>query len=352
LSLSDRSFFGLQGMTMQNGQLSIVGILTPPGGDPNGIEFVCPPGVAANFLWPIVSEESVKYYWYVPGAPYLGFRIDITLADCKKPLGNHIEFGLHLKKEGPSYNSLRNVTLPLSFDAMMNFPPQYNIERVQRVQNRIGASVSGASDAHRIMKIAARHTSLDRAFRILDWGCGFGRVSRHLYWFAPNAEVLGADIDAENLTWMADNMPNVKPVVSDIAGEIDLADKSVDIAFGISVMTHLRVDVMRVWLEELCRIVKDDGLMLLTVAGEGALSFSSCWMKPADYAAWHRDGRIVFGNSGAVDSNIGGEDYYVQSYINQERVREIWAEYVEVLEFIPAVFGYQDMVVCRPKSRS
>ena len=304
--------------------------------------------MAANLIWPISDDEAAQFYWYVPGAPYLGFRIDIALADCAEPTMDHVEFGLQIKGESPEYNSLRNVTVPLSFDALMNFPPQYNIERVQ---NRIGASVSGASDAHRILKIAARHKSLDQPFRILDWGCGFGRVARHLHRFAPQAEVLGADIDDENLTWMAGNMPHVKPVPSDIKGHIEQADKSVDIAFGISVMTHLRVDVMKVWLKELCRIVKDDGLLLLTVAGAGSLAFTSRWVKPGDYETWSRDGRIVFGNKGAVDSNIGGEDYYVQAHLNEEQVRAIWSEYVDVLEFIPTVFGYQDMVVCRPKKK-
>jgi SAM-dependent methyltransferase len=352
LSMSDRSFFGLQGISLQNGLLSIAGVLTPPKGDVNGIEFVCPPGVVAKLVWPIYSDGSEKYYWYVPGVPYLGFRIDVALADCRHPTENHIEFGLHVKGEGSDYNSLRNVTLPLSFEASMNFPPEHNVQRVQRVQNRNGASVSGASDAHRILKIAARHTSLDRAVRILDWGCGFGRVSRHLHRFAPAAEVLGADIDAENLTWMAANEPHVKPVTSDISGHIDLPDESVDIVFGISVMTHLRVDVMKIWLKELCRIVKGDGLLLLTVAGAGSLAFTSSWIKPEQYAEWRREGRIVFDNNGAVDSDIGGENYYVQSKINEASLREIWSEFVDVVDFIPTVFGYQDLVVCRPRTRN
>lgn len=351
LDMSDRSFFGLQGMTFTDGVLSIIGLLAPPAGDVSAIEFVPPPGFAGRFVWPISDEDSASYYWYVPGIPYIGFRIDIFLADCALPSGNHLEFGLRIKGESPAYNSLRNVTLPLSFDALMDFPPQYNVERVQRVQNRVGASVSGASDAHRILKIAGRHTSLDRPFRILDWGCGFGRVSRHLHRFAPGCEVLGTDIDAENMTWMAENMPLVKAVASDISGRIELEDKSVDIVFGISVMTHLRVDVMKLWLRELCRIVKDDGLLLLTVVGAGALAFTSRWMKPEDFAKWYRDGEIIFGNTNSVDSNIGGEGYYIQSKISEEKVRKYWSEYVEVLDFIPTVFGYQDMVVARPKRR-
>jgi SAM-dependent methyltransferase len=351
LGLCPRSFYGLQGMTLDGGSLRVVGILTPPAGEVKGIRFVKPDGVAAKLVWPISSDEAAHYYWYVPGAPYLGFRIDIALADCAEPLKDYIEFGLHVDGETEAHNSLRNITVPLSFGSMMNFPPQYNIERVQRVQNRVGAAVSGASDAHRILKIAQRHKSLDADFRILDWGCGFGRVARHLNRFAPKAHVLGADIDDENLNWMATNLPHVEPVPSDISGHIEQKDKSVDVVFGISVMTHLRVDVMKLWLKELCRITKDDGLLLLTVAGAGSLAFTSRWVKDADYQTWARDGRIVFGNKGAVDSNIGGEDYYVQSKINEEQVRAIWSEYVDVLEFIPAVFGYQDMVVCRPKKR-
>lgn len=349
LSLSNRSFYGIQGMTLDNGVLRVIGVLTPPKGDVKGIRFVAPQGVRANLVWPIHDEGSGDFYWYVPGSPYLGFRIDIHLADSALPESDFLEFGLHLVNESDSYNELRNISVPLSLAAMMNFPPQYNIARVQRIQNRSGAAISGASDARRILRIAERHKSLEAPFRILDWGCGFGRVSRHLSSFARNATVLGADIDDENLDWMKAHLPHITPVPSDISGHIAQDDKSVDIVFGISVMTHLRVDVMKLWLKELCRITRNDGLLLLTVAADSSLAFTSRWVSNDNIDTWRKNGEIVFGNQGAVDSNIGGEDYYVQSLINEERVRAVWSEFVDVLEVIPAVFGYQDMVVCRPK---
>lgn len=350
LTLSDRSFYGLQGMTMQSGILSIAGALTPPAGDFSQVEFVCPPGISAKFHWPIFSEDVDSYYWYVPGSPYLLFRIDVALADCSDPPLDYIEFGLKVKGQGPEYNELRNITLPLDFGALMNFPPEHNVQRVQFTQNRVGASISGASDAHRILKIASRYKQLDNPFRILDWGCGFGRVARYIRYFAPNAEVFGADIDDKNLSWMVGHMPNVRPVSSDINGYIEQSDKSIDIIFGISVMTHLPIEVMKIWLKELCRVVKDDGLLLLTVVGDGSLAFTSRWLKPEDLYTWSNNGYIVFENKNETDGDIGGEGYYVQTMINEENLREAWRDYVDVLEFIPAVFGYQDMVVCRPKT--
>jgi SAM-dependent methyltransferase len=349
LGLSARSFFGISGFDIQEGCLRVHGVLTPPAGRFEDIEFCLPKGCSARLAWPIHAPETAAFYWYMPGSPAFSFRLDIFLSDAKPDSLNYLEFSVKVKGESEEYNSFRNITVPLSMQAFMNYPPEFNVQRVQRLSNRIGASISGVSDAHRIAKLASRYLDIHSEITAMDWGCGFGRVSRHFGMFAPRSTVLGCDIDHTNLKWLSDNLSQVKPVKSELSGLIDRDTSSVDLIWGISVMTHLRLDVQKLWLKELSRVLKPNGVMLLTVAGASSLAFTSRWISNKNIDDWNKNGQIVFGNNGAVDSDIGGKDYYIQSKQNESIVRAVWSEYVDVVDFIPAIFGYQDMVVCRPK---
>jgi SAM-dependent methyltransferase len=48
--------------------------------------------------------------------------------------------------------------------------------------------------------------SIRETGRILDWGCGCGRVTQHLARL-PGCQAFGADIDAANALWARDNIP-------------------------------------------------------------------------------------------------------------------------------------------------
>jgi SAM-dependent methyltransferase len=352
LGLSALSFFGVDGYDISGGIYHVHGVLTPPGGDYGRLRFVSPKGVSAILHWPIHAPGAGEYYWYVPGTPHLAYRIDIDLADSKLGDRRFLDFRFEVEGEDDAYNALRTVTVPLDLARLGNMPPDFNIRRVQNLSNRVGAGLSGLTDARRIATLIDRHYQPKGAFDVLDWGCGFGRVARFLVGAWPGVTVHACDIDARNMEWLAENPMGVVPVACDISGRISAADASMDVVYGISVMTHLRLDVQRLWIAELARVTKDGGLLLLTIVGASAIAFASRWKTEEQIAAFERNGTLVVGNQGNVDSDIGGEDYYVQFYQTPEVAAATWAEHFEFVEVKYAVFGYQDVVVCRRKRRA
>jgi SAM-dependent methyltransferase len=117
-----------------------------------------------------------------------------------------------------------------------------------------------------------RHLPPDWSFsgkRILDFGCGAGRTLRHFADEAASAEFWGCDIDEASIEWMeAQLCPPFHAFVNGEEPPLDQPDASFDLIWAISVFTHLASSWSR-WLLELRRILKPDGLLLVTFMGRG-----------------------------------------------------------------------------------
>ncbi|MCX6006647.1 MAG: class I SAM-dependent methyltransferase, partial [Chloroflexi bacterium] len=104
---------------------------------------------------------------------------------------------------------------------------------------------------------------------ILDFGCGSGRILRALKTLVPSTEFYGVDIDGEAIDWLKHNyakfgifavVPHIPPTL--------FSDGMFDFVYGISVFTHLPEDIQFHWLQELNRITKPKGYLILTTHGE------------------------------------------------------------------------------------
>ena len=96
---------------------------------------------------------------------------------------------------------------------------------------------------------------------VLEWGCGCGRLSRHV---APRARAFtGVDINARLVRWSAAHLPGDYRVVAP-QPPTTLPAAAFDIVYGCSVLTHLREGTAEAWLAELGRLLKPGGFALLT----------------------------------------------------------------------------------------
>lgn len=108
-----------------------------------------------------------------------------------------------------------------------------------------------------------------RGKRVLDFGCGAGRTLRHFTTEATEAEIWGCDIDERSVGWMAEHMsPPFHVFVNEPEPPLDQPDSSFDLIWAISVFTHLTSSWSR-WLSELHRLLRPDGLLLVTFMGRG-----------------------------------------------------------------------------------
>ncbi len=104
---------------------------------------------------------------------------------------------------------------------------------------------------------------------ILDLGCGTGRMIVGWYLDNPGRHLSGCDINGELLAWAKDNLPKeISWNQSSITPPLPYASKSFGFIYLVSVFTHLSLDSQRLWIEELKRVIRPSGHLLLTLQGE------------------------------------------------------------------------------------
>jgi SAM-dependent methyltransferase len=102
--------------------------------------------------------------------------------------------------------------------------------------------------------------------RVLDFGCGSGRVLRQFLPEAVAGEFWGCDLHSPTIAWLDEHLsPPLRFYVND---EIPTPhpDGYFDLVYAISVFTHITHD-WSAWLLELHRILRPDGLLLVTFCG-------------------------------------------------------------------------------------
>jgi SAM-dependent methyltransferase len=169
----------------------------------------------------------------------------------------------------------------------------------------------------------------------LDFGCGAGRVARHVAAFPIVTELVGVDIDVEAIDWARRNLPGRYEPIPRLP-PTDLAESTFDAAYAVSVFSHLDAEAESAWLAELHRILKPGGFLLATTN-----SPSLSWGRP-DMSA---DQREKLRRDGAVFLRGGGEDFNEDTaYLSNDRLRRVWGRLFGQLLFLEhGAAGYQDL---------
>ena len=107
--------------------------------------------------------------------------------------------------------------------------------------------------------------------RVLDFGCGVGKVLRHFAHEAMIAEFTGCDIDAPSIDWLQRNLcPPFNAFRCSEDPSLPQPDGYFNLIYAISVYTHL-TDHWADWLLEHHRVLAPDGLLLASFLGEGMI---------------------------------------------------------------------------------
>lgn len=112
---------------------------------------------------------------------------------------------------------------------------------------------------------------LDRAGRTLessvclDFGCGAGRLARHLNHHA-SFELHGTDVDAASVKWCRQHLG--RHFQRNVYGEpLQYEDGTFDFVLAIAVFPHMNLKDQCFYMGELNRVVKPGGTLLLTLKG-------------------------------------------------------------------------------------
>ncbi len=182
---------------------------------------------------------------------------------------------------------------------------------------KTGEATAKALDGH----ASAAGLPFASAARILDFGCGAGRVIRHLPRMTQ-AALFGADYNETLLSWCAANLPG-DYARNRLAPPLDLPDAHFDILYALSVFTHLREATQRDWLREYARILRPGGLALVSFHEETQPGFPE-----TARAVINETGFYVL-NDMAEGSNL------ISTFQTRAHLEALAAEHFEIARMVP-----------------
>ena len=158
---------------------------------------------------------------------------------------------------------------------------------------------------------------------VLDFGCGCGRVIRYWNGFAA-ARICGTDMNDYLIETCRRCVPFASVSTNSMAPKLDYANESFDLVYAFSVFTHLDVEAQKAWRDELRRILRPGGILLLSVHGNA-------------YKGRLTDKELEDFNSGRPVVRLGqylGGNICV-SFHPEPYVRETLAQGFEIVDFVP-----------------
>jgi SAM-dependent methyltransferase len=183
--------------------------------------------------------------------------------------------------------------------------------------------------------------------RILDFGCGVGRVLQ--YFAREDLDIHGCDVDATAIDYMRRAYPAVPTEVNNYQPPLPYPDGKFDIVYSVSIWTHLPPEGQIPWLLEMDRVLAPGGLALLTTIGPyGYRRGTHLWAVKFSIEDLIRDGLRYsdYDNKGPGTGPSYGAAYHTPAYVMQE-----WGRHFDVIEVQEGVIdNLNDLIVMRKRS--
>jgi SAM-dependent methyltransferase len=207
-------------------------------------------------------------------------------------------------------------------------------DRLPIPPERLMLLVAGTGDAGWFLESGARAAvsirsalesagvSLDGLSAILDFGCGCGRVLRH--WAGLRAAVYGCDVSTAHLRWCRRNLRFGRFDTNRLDPPLVHGDGAFDLVYALSVFTHLDAARQRAWMDELGRVLRGGGHLLLTTHGRHYLG----GLTPEQARRFERGELVVVAPRAAGSNDCGA--FHPESYVREELARG-W----QVAAFVP-----------------
>jgi SAM-dependent methyltransferase len=239
-------------------------------------------------------------------------------------------------------------------------PPEFTLRVVGTRDPRLfhESGISDASNLYNSLAIGGFDPA--HGGRLLDFGCGCGRILRALARLADAVELVGADVDRAAIDWDRAHYDFARFECLDERPPTRFPDGHFSAVLSFSVFSHLPEERHLQWLRELHRITRPGAVLVLTTMG------TRCYDR---YQAGHYE-RSLLPSHGRMEADrsllaergfvyyplkdgrpwIGAHDQsldYGMTFMTEAYVRRCWSEWFEIAAFRPAQSDWQDHVVLR-----
>lgn len=205
--------------------------------------------------------------------------------------------------------------------------------------------------------------------KMLDFGCGWGRITRLFMRDIPIENLYGIDVNPDLVAECESKFGNGNFSVNAPFPPTKFADNSFDLIVGFSVYSHLSEDACRTWMTEFARICAPDGIIALTTRGREFFDFCRAQREtaePGSYpyalsmmfedfdaaAAAYDRGEIVHSNAKGVTGGgaLSGE-FYGETFIPPAYAESAYSDVVRLVEWLPGSTGgrFHPVMLFTPK---
>ena len=204
-----------------------------------------------------------------------------------------------------------------------------------RLRARVGATSSRAEFLDVGRRAAAEIlAAAGRDGHWLDFGCGCGRVARHL----TVEQLTGVDVDRNAVRWCARHLRGEFVAIGPMP-PAPFAAASFDVVCAVSVFTHFDEAAQDAWLAELQRLLRPGGLLVASTHGAD-LAFSRPDLTAEDHGRLRERGFVFRKGIGPFNEDSA---FHTRDYLERE-----WSRRFEPVSFVPfGLTGYLDLSVWR-----
>jgi SAM-dependent methyltransferase len=212
----------------------------------------------------------------------------------------------------------------------------------------------------------------DDFHRVLDFGCGAGRLLRFFPRKGKEQEMWGVDINAQYMSWCQNHLsPPFLFATTTTLPHVPFEDNSFDLVYCGSVFTHV-TDLADAWFLELRRILRKGGYAYITIQDklsmqamlsryraapldpESVASFVKVdgepGTSPMGLHAMHEADRATGVASKDFASFAYSIDPFSNIFYDTQFLVDKWSRFAEVVSVTPAAYGSQTALLCRKRS--
>ncbi len=180
---------------------------------------------------------------------------------------------------------------------------------------------------------------LDEFESVLDFGCGCGRLLRHMK--DASSELYGADYNPYLIEWCRQNLSFARFVQANDQPPLPFGEGVFDCVLSVATFAHLNESRQRPWMDEIARVLRPNGMAVITVHG-----LSRAAELPADLNRRFTAGEVVSIRPALSGTNACAT-YHPESYMRTAFAREL-----ELIAHVPggAADVRQDLVLYRKRN--
>jgi SAM-dependent methyltransferase len=255
--------------------------------------------------------------------------------------------------------------------AVRNMLPGLPAERLQFQSVGVVGDVALKSgfDASRIFKKVYErtgHRELSACRKVLDFGCGWGRIIRFFLKDIDSSRLHGIDVSDKMIAFCRQEFRWGTFTQNDPFPPTPFPAESFDFVYALSVFSHLSEDAHRRWLEEFKRILAPGGVLIATTWGRELITrcrdsrgskdlpstkthFPDLFLDTDTWLSGYDNGRFCFDSS--REQYGRWSDWLGETCISRSYVMNHWTEYFDYLDYLERgpdrdVFG-QNIIVGR-----